>query len=153
MSVYITCINCGEKFEFTDAEQRFYKSKNFEIPKRCKACRKSKRVEEDIECVFKLGYKKNSFLDNANIYGMGVSVAGGTSTEYRYLIKLQLQDEVYYINFDEETKKMHRTKNIEEATAYIWSGELQDIREALEKKYPEAKVILYPISYYSHLRD
>lgn len=153
MSIFITCVNCGEKFEFTDSEQSFYKSKNFDMPKRCKSCRKSKKVEEDIEGVFKLGYKKNSFLDNANIYGIGVSVAGGTSTEYKYVIKLQLQDEVYYINFDEETKKMHRTKNIEEATAYIWSGELQDIREALEKKYPEAKVILYPISYYSHLRD
>ena len=153
MSIYITCINCGEKFEFTDSEQQFYKSKNFEIPKRCKACRKAKSLEEDIESVFKLGYKKNSFLDNANIYGMGVSVAGGTSTEYRYVIKLQLQDEVFYINFNEENKKMYRTKNIEKATAYIWSGELQDIQATLEKKYPEAKVILYPISYYSHLRD
>lgn len=34
-----TCKQCGKEFEITDSEVKFYKEKNFDLPKRCKACR------------------------------------------------------------------------------------------------------------------
>ncbi|WP_051030979.1 RQC-minor-1 family DNA-binding protein [Robertmurraya massiliosenegalensis] len=38
----LKCWVCGERFTFTIDEQRYYKSKGFKNPKRCKACRKEK---------------------------------------------------------------------------------------------------------------
>ncbi len=35
----ITCITCGEEFEFTAGEQTFYNEKGFNEPKKCKTCR------------------------------------------------------------------------------------------------------------------
>lgn len=37
-----TCRNCGKLFSVSPEQQRFYKSKNLEIPKRCEECRKVK---------------------------------------------------------------------------------------------------------------
>ena len=34
-----TCVQCGKEFEITDSEAAFYKSKNLQLPKRCKECR------------------------------------------------------------------------------------------------------------------
>lgn len=34
-----TCIQCGKEFEITQSEINFYKSKNLQLPKRCKECR------------------------------------------------------------------------------------------------------------------
>lgn len=153
MSIHITCINCGEKFEFSDAEQRFFQSKGLESPKRCKDCRKSKKTEENVESICKLGYKRSSFLDNARIYGMGIPVEGGVSIDYKYVFKLQLQDEVFYLKFDKENKKLYRTKDIQKATSYVWSSDLKNIQAFLEKEYPEVNVTLYPIPSVSHLRD
>ena len=122
MSIYITCSNCGEKFEFTDSEQIFYQSKNLKLPKRCKDCRRTKKTEA-LGDIFKLGYKRSSYLDNAQIYGPGAPVAGGLSTEYRYVFKVQLQNEVFYIKFDKENKKMYKVvESIEEATRHVWSS-------------------------------
>lgn len=33
------CVQCGEKFTVTESEADFYKSKNLNLPKRCKNCR------------------------------------------------------------------------------------------------------------------
>ena len=41
-SIVIECISCGWEFEFTAAEQRAYHQKNFDAPKRCPDCRRSK---------------------------------------------------------------------------------------------------------------
>lgn len=35
----VTCKQCGTEFELTDSEISFYRSKNLELPKRCKSCR------------------------------------------------------------------------------------------------------------------
>lgn len=37
------CIDCGRQFEITPGEERFYKSKGLDLPKRCKPCRDKKR--------------------------------------------------------------------------------------------------------------
>ena len=34
-----TCVQCGKEFEITQSEENFYKSKNLQLPKRCKECR------------------------------------------------------------------------------------------------------------------
>ncbi len=39
----VKCIDCGKDFEFTAKEQKFYKEKNFQEPKRCPACRKARK--------------------------------------------------------------------------------------------------------------
>ncbi len=37
------CVDCGRQFEITPGEERFYKSKDLDLPKRCKPCRDKKR--------------------------------------------------------------------------------------------------------------
>ncbi len=43
----ITCIQCGESFDFTLTEQLRYKKSNFDDPKRCPECRKKKLKQPD----------------------------------------------------------------------------------------------------------
>lgn len=39
----LTCVDCGQMFEFTANEQEFYASKNLSEPKRCKEDRLKKK--------------------------------------------------------------------------------------------------------------
>lgn len=39
------CVDCGTSFEFSANERIWYKSKNFQEPKRCKECRAKKKME------------------------------------------------------------------------------------------------------------
>lgn len=42
-----TCKQCGKEFELSESEIQFYKNKNLNIPKRCKACRaKNKQSQQ-----------------------------------------------------------------------------------------------------------
>lgn len=41
-----TCKQCGKEFELTEGEISFFKSKNLELPKRCKECRKGNQNTE-----------------------------------------------------------------------------------------------------------
>ena len=44
----LNCSDCGQEFIFTAGEQQFYERKGFrEIPKRCKACRDSRKNRRD----------------------------------------------------------------------------------------------------------
>ena len=38
--MWYTCVQCGKKFELSEAEKDFYEEKNLSLPKRCKECRK-----------------------------------------------------------------------------------------------------------------
>lgn len=40
----ITCSDCGRSFDITNSEWDFYKSKGYDIPKRCKYCRDAKKT-------------------------------------------------------------------------------------------------------------
>jgi CxxC-x17-CxxC domain-containing protein len=42
--VEITCAECGTQFPFTEREQEYYTERNLSQPKRCKACRDSRRA-------------------------------------------------------------------------------------------------------------
>lgn len=44
-----TCKQCGKEFELTEGEISFFKSKNLELPKRCKDCRKGNQTAEQRE--------------------------------------------------------------------------------------------------------
>ena len=38
----ISCIQCEREFEFPPAEQKYFKDKGFDDPKRCPTCRRNK---------------------------------------------------------------------------------------------------------------
>jgi putative zinc ribbon protein len=39
----LVCVDCGNEFAFTEKDQRFFASKQFADPKRCRPCRDLKR--------------------------------------------------------------------------------------------------------------
>ena len=45
--MWYTCVQCGKKFELSEAEKDFYEEKNLPLPKRCKECRKRNRIEKN----------------------------------------------------------------------------------------------------------
>lgn len=59
-----TCKQCGKQFGIDDGEIQFYKSKNLSLPKRCKECRQSNKLEKDnqdfTESYSNKNIKKNS---------------------------------------------------------------------------------------------
>lgn len=58
------CVECGKAFSLTDSEIDFYKSKNLNLPKRCKSCRdKKKTVNGEYR-----SYTANAPLKNRDIF-------------------------------------------------------------------------------------
>jgi CxxC-x17-CxxC domain-containing protein len=45
MDQQITCCECGQAFVFNEAEQQFYASKEMKPPKRCKPCRRARKLQ------------------------------------------------------------------------------------------------------------
>lgn len=41
-SKFITCVQCENEFEFTAGEQKYFRDKGFDDPKRCPVCRRHK---------------------------------------------------------------------------------------------------------------
>jgi hypothetical protein len=41
----LTCADCGREFAFGAGEQRFFREKGFDSPKRCKECRQAKKEQ------------------------------------------------------------------------------------------------------------
>ena len=41
--VKITCKDCGKEFTVLEQEQKWYKDRDFDLPKRCPDCRQAKR--------------------------------------------------------------------------------------------------------------
>ena len=39
------CKDCGNEFVITVSEQKFYESKELALPKRCEACRKARKLQ------------------------------------------------------------------------------------------------------------
>ena len=44
MDKKIICSDCGKEFVFTENDQRFYEDHNYVPPKRCKDCRKKRKL-------------------------------------------------------------------------------------------------------------
>jgi len=54
-SVVITCCECNEEFTVSPEEQAWYKEKNYDLPRRCPACRKMRRK---LKGAYKNGVKR-----------------------------------------------------------------------------------------------
>lgn len=50
-TIHVTCVRCGDVFDITPAEQRFYNAKGFNFPKRCKKCRALRGTTEVYKCI------------------------------------------------------------------------------------------------------
>lgn len=44
---FIVCVDCNTEFTFGENEQKFFESKNYTPPKRCKLCRFKRRNEKE----------------------------------------------------------------------------------------------------------
>ena len=44
-SINRKCLDCGRDFEITPSEQKFFTSKELELPKRCLPCRRKRKAE------------------------------------------------------------------------------------------------------------
>ena len=62
--MWYTCVQCGKKFELSEAEKDFYEEKNLSLPKRCKECRKRNRIEKT-EAVVPRGKERRKRRKNA----------------------------------------------------------------------------------------
>lgn len=78
-SVQFQCLDCGDTFEFSVADQLQYLSKGFYPPKRCKKCRQCNRdTKDNTLCIDKtLNCKTSSFFEDAQIYGPRENVKTG----------------------------------------------------------------------------
>lgn len=38
------CSDCGQEFDITAGEQKFYAERGWELPKRCKSCRDARKA-------------------------------------------------------------------------------------------------------------
>ena len=41
----LMCADCGREFDFSAEEQRFFREKGFDPPKRCKDCRRARKEQ------------------------------------------------------------------------------------------------------------
>lgn len=87
----IKCVDCGEYFIFSASEQKFYKSKKFGDPKRCKSCREKNKKNRQHrsyagleQITRKMGTNSGGFFDHAETYGAGFVVGGWESTSHKY---------------------------------------------------------------------
>lgn len=44
MADTIKCKDCGKSFEITNEEKQWYADKGYDLPKRCKYCRKARKA-------------------------------------------------------------------------------------------------------------
>ena len=109
----LVCCACGESFEFTERDIAFYKKQGWRtLPKTCKKCRKTYMAPVN-------GYKKNSFLENASVYGMPYNVEGGTTVEYTYEICVKTKENTKYVYYCAEEKAFHLTEKREQANRFL----------------------------------
>lgn len=109
----LICSSCGESFDFTERDIAFYKKKGWRtLPKTCKKCRKAYVSPVN-------GLKKNSFLENANIYGMPYSVEGGTTVEYTCEICVKTKEKTKYVYYCTEENAFHLTEKREQANRFL----------------------------------
>lgn len=70
----LICVDCGESFQFSGAEQRFYAERGIRQPVRCGRCRAERRAERNASLIS--GYeslnesKRWHEINNGSAYGM-----------------------------------------------------------------------------------
>lgn len=59
------CISCGNDYFLTDSEKKFFEQKGLEVPKRCKACRKSKKNNQSSDVIHNtIKAQSQAYLNN-----------------------------------------------------------------------------------------
>jgi CxxC-x17-CxxC domain-containing protein len=66
----IECQTCGNTFDFTPTEQAFYRSKNFQDPRKCKPCRTAAKASKD-------AYRSGGYGGGGSQYGSSRYEDGG----------------------------------------------------------------------------
>ena len=47
----IICNHCGNEFTMSPAEQKYYKSHEYQLPKKCHECRKLRKEKKTLTCL------------------------------------------------------------------------------------------------------
>ena len=137
MDIYIECINCGKEFLFSEGEQRFFESKGFAYPKRCKACRGKVNMRH-------LEGRTSNYFENAQVYGPGVSVEGGLTIEHRYCVRVK--DKGFaYVN---EEGRLKASKHDRHFTHWDAARKIADKLESLGYEYT-----IESESFYDHYKE
>lgn len=101
-----TCKQCGKEFELSQSEIQFYKSKNLNIPKRCKECREKNKQrqqgQEKLEVQSDVGdgkaqatnYRRSKSLFIV-IMAMLVAIVIGLLCMHQFREKILLTDSSY----------------------------------------------------------
>lgn len=141
------CIECGEKFILTDGEIKFYDKKGYPYPKRCKKCRNSNAFKE-------IGFKRNSFFNNAQIFGMPTDVAGGLYVEYEFIIICCIDNKNKYVVVDNSNdKEIIKLVNDEFGATRMYKDEAERIKKLIEKNKNIDNIRILSKSHYESIRD
>lgn len=54
------CKECGQEFEVSAKEEKFFKDKGLETPKRCRECRLKRRIERERRFGNEVGKETNN---------------------------------------------------------------------------------------------
>ena len=143
----LVCCACGESFEFTERDIAFYKKQGWRtLPKACKKCRKTYIAPVN-------GYKKNSFLENASVYGMPYNVEGGTTVEYTYEICVKTKENTKYVYYCAEEKAFHLTEKREQANRFLREDAKMIAEEYNKINGAIVEVECIPYGHYETLRS
>lgn len=123
----IVCQDCGENFEFSEGEQKHFKSMGYVPPKRCKECNKRRKLG-----LPNLGYGSSSFWSKSETYGTLEDVRGGLYTIHNFIINYTKDNKLLYIKRIIKDKKsfITTTLNKDEATLF-YEEEANDIQKKL----------------------
>lgn len=90
----LTCIECDKRFELTDGEIDFYRSKGLDLPKRCKSCRDNRSGRDKAEVV-----KKRPLLVFLGFLLVIISIASATAAfiMQRYVVQAVVAGSVLLI--------------------------------------------------------
>lgn len=98
---------------------------------------------------------RNTFFENAQLYGMPYPVEGGTSISYVYEVWIKKDGKpTEYVKYADNI--CTNTPEHNEATAFTKECAeqvAQDARNILKEKYANVEVKVVPKSYYETLRD
>ncbi len=106
------CQNCGKKFNLTENEINFYKSKNLELPKRCKKCRELNKERKEAA--------KTNIVENAfDLFKTRKSVLNKYQNKYPYTFKSQEELKNHFLKHGRELKCRSVKKYLKSANDVI----------------------------------
>jgi len=156
MNIELHCTICGKSFLFSEGEIEYYKVRNLQPPKKCKACRQNPYSGLD-ESIKKLGLSSQDFSKNP-ASDTGFLPVGFPSTENRsYSLKypvLQIDDiacylRIYMVSSNEFTYIL--VNNEDEATVFPATDNLEWLENSVRKFYSISS-IKYQYSWHPYFK-